>query len=1049
MHRSLVLTVIGCCAAVCCAGYAQAEITLVRGGTAHAQIVTPDKPVPVVELAAQELQYHIRKATGAELAIVAESEAADAQQHHIYLGDCKATRAAGIGFPTLEPGEQYLRNERVGHVLRTIGDDLYLVGSDSDGNPGDRFGGTRHGTLFAVYEFLGTQMGVRWLWPGELGEVIPSRTDVVIGDLDVSGQERFAEAEYSIKYSTTQQKDRWQSPEHYEAFAAQQKQWLLRHRMGVRNSVTYSYGHYFDGAGYIDRFLKTRPDFFQLLPDGSRGYIPGMSGHVISMCISNPDLHAQMIADWKGYREAEELVRSGGKVGHGMGWMLNACENDTCASCACPGCRAWDASDPAFENHDYWSGGVLITDPAEGNVRYQAARPDARGRPAPSLSDRYARFYLELQRKAEQVASPAVVFGYAYSNYVKPPLQTKLNDRIVISMVPWPYFPWTDKAVEEMERTWEGWEATGARLVLRPNTMLTGHNFPIFLARRIGRVFAHHARHGTVATSFDSLTGQWASKGPELYVLTRMHARPEAPVEDVLAEYYAGFGTAAEAVQRYFEHWERVSDAAAANPPEDVRTNADDAAEGGGWAGWRDFARHAPYIFPPEAMAQGRELIEQARTAATGDPMAEQRVAFLEKGLTHAELTLAVARARAEHMADQADVDRYQAYARAMGKLVAYREQVVEPAGIANVGFLIDQEQRIGWDHSLRDDEATELADQWHSYFRERGYGQQREFSAFEQAAGGKRLDDGWRFRPDPKLQGIEGNWHSPELDDSDWAPIGVDSHWKDQPWGAQWRQEHGDDFQGVGWYRLEFTPAAEMLTNNRRVILFFGAVDTAAQVWVNSLLVAERPSNTDAWQEPFQVDITDALVREGANTLAVRVDHVAGAGGIWKPVWLLVIEPPPLLTANWGFEDSPAGQYVPHLPAGNSKNNPLSHLQPWLLTLAPGQESGAVAIIEGGAPEGNRYLRTVSFSPLLQRRVPTVRGLEYRISFRMRIDGTDLNALGVYWNDTRMVQPGTGDWQEYTLTVTGTGDDVLKFQRISGNGNPCLDAVSVEPLRP
>ena len=110
---------------------------------------------------------------------------------------------------------------------------------------------------------------------------------------------------------------------------------------------------------------------------------------------------------------------------------------------------------------------MLITNPAEGNVRYQAARPDAKGRPAPSLSDRYARFYLELQRKAEQVASPAVVFGYAYSNYVDPPVQTKLNDRIVISMVPWPYFPWTDKAVEGMERTWEGWEATGARRGIR------------------------------------------------------------------------------------------------------------------------------------------------------------------------------------------------------------------------------------------------------------------------------------------------------------------------------------------------------------------------------------------------------------------------------------------------------------------------------------------------------------------------------------------------------------------------------------------------------
>jgi hypothetical protein len=75
-----------------------------------------------------------------------------------------------------------------------------------------------------------------------------------------------------------------------------------------------------------------------------------------------------MIKDWQSYRETYELARSGGKVGHGMGWMLNACENDTCAACTCPGCRAWDAPDPRFDNHDYWSGGILIRDPAAGNI---------------------------------------------------------------------------------------------------------------------------------------------------------------------------------------------------------------------------------------------------------------------------------------------------------------------------------------------------------------------------------------------------------------------------------------------------------------------------------------------------------------------------------------------------------------------------------------------------------------------------------------------------------------------------------------------------------
>src|SRR5206468_2476926 len=37
--------------------------------------------------------------------------------------------------------------------------------------------------LFAVYDFLETKLGVRWLWPGRLGEVIPARTDIAVSDL--------------------------------------------------------------------------------------------------------------------------------------------------------------------------------------------------------------------------------------------------------------------------------------------------------------------------------------------------------------------------------------------------------------------------------------------------------------------------------------------------------------------------------------------------------------------------------------------------------------------------------------------------------------------------------------------------------------------------------------------------------------------------------------------------------------------------------------------------------------------------------------------------
>ncbi len=45
-------------------------------------------------------------------------------------------------------------------------------------------------------------------------------------------------------------------------------------------------------------------------------------------------------------------------------------------------------------------------------------------------------------------------------------------------------------------------------------------------------------------TDFDSLQGQWAAQRPNLYLLSRIHVRPEMPVDGILDEYYAAFGPA-------------------------------------------------------------------------------------------------------------------------------------------------------------------------------------------------------------------------------------------------------------------------------------------------------------------------------------------------------------------------------------------------------------------------------------------------------------------------------------------------------------------------
>ena len=62
--------------AVCCGAHVQPGqgAELVGEGTAVAVIVTRDKPLPVVQAVAEEFQYHVRKASGAELRIVSESQ---------------------------------------------------------------------------------------------------------------------------------------------------------------------------------------------------------------------------------------------------------------------------------------------------------------------------------------------------------------------------------------------------------------------------------------------------------------------------------------------------------------------------------------------------------------------------------------------------------------------------------------------------------------------------------------------------------------------------------------------------------------------------------------------------------------------------------------------------------------------------------------------------------------------------------------------------------------------------------------------------------------
>jgi len=191
--------------------------------------------------------------------------------------------------------------------------------------------------------------------------------------------------------------------------------------------------------------------------------------------------------------------------------------------------------------------------------------------------------------------------------------------------VPDLFFPRRPEEQQWVKEQWAGWAATGCRLFLRPNYFLDGYCMPQVFAHQFGDEFVYEAERGMIFTDFDSLTGQWSTQGPNLYLLMRLQAEPTGDIAAMLNEYYAGFGAAGPAVRAYFDFWERHT-----------MTHLLSQKSAQTW-NWTNYAIAAPTYFPAAAMDQGARLLDTA-AAQAGDAASRERVQFLQDGLHHARL---------------------------------------------------------------------------------------------------------------------------------------------------------------------------------------------------------------------------------------------------------------------------------------------------------------------------------------------------------------------------------------------------------------------------
>ena len=558
-------------------GAAHAEVVLVDGGQPVATIVTADGPSGAAREAARMLQDYLQRMSGAELPIVGESVAPDGGR--ILVGASSLTAALGYA-----PDEFALEQA----IVRVHGGDLVVIGDDEKPTGGPLMG-TRHAAAMLLRE-----LGVRWLWPGDLGTVIPQQPTVAVADdlaLDWRPQllkRGLRSAGYNDRVQRGLDALGWSADDFHAMHAEGLADWYVAHRIG--GSFAGSYGHAY--GDYYARFHDEHPEWFAMQPDGTRDQ--GDIGNRSRLCVSNPELIAQIASE----KIAELAARPDVDC-------VSISPNDGGAAtfCTCPHCEAWDNPDgPVIEF--YWPG-------VEGRRKEHV-----------SLSDRYVRFYNEIAKHVAEVYPDRLLGAYAYSAYRTVPVKETLEPNVLIGFVGVNYVN-RDFYEADIE-TFAGWAERSSHIFWRPNLLGGGMGFPQNFARALGQDVAAMADRGLTVTDFDCQYQHWALKGLTYYVLAEMLAEPDADPDAIIDDYcQAGFGPAADEVRAYFDALEAVTD----------RIYEDSA-----YLGRKDNLEVLAGYYDDATLAGLQAHLDAAREAAAGDATVLARIEFLRVAPTYAAL---------------------------------------------------------------------------------------------------------------------------------------------------------------------------------------------------------------------------------------------------------------------------------------------------------------------------------------------------------------------------------------------------------------------------
>ncbi|HPN84835.1 MAG TPA: hypothetical protein PK821_05805 [Victivallales bacterium] len=174
------------------------DLILVENGASLAPIILPKDPTMFTKIAAKDLAEYIGKIGGAKPEII-EGTPDPVPEHAIWVGFQEKFKELfpGTDFDFKNPEEILIKCD--GKNLAIVGRDVWdpisnkmtIKGGKSEKESKSSMIGFQYsnrdvvgfqfeyGTVNAVYTFLQDNLGVRWLWPGQDGEVVPKQKVIV------------------------------------------------------------------------------------------------------------------------------------------------------------------------------------------------------------------------------------------------------------------------------------------------------------------------------------------------------------------------------------------------------------------------------------------------------------------------------------------------------------------------------------------------------------------------------------------------------------------------------------------------------------------------------------------------------------------------------------------------------------------------------------------------------------------------------------------------------------------------------------------------------